>query len=290
MAVLYNIGARLITFLITQIVPENDGEIAINLQNWYTGQTTFAGVLFLIICAIFEEKPKNHSSPKEKVDEHERVSMTFSSSLKKTMNPNFILLLIVITLNFGTYLGMSNASNLIFTHFFRDKVNILGLIEIFGGLVASITTLLFGYLLDKKKCFKTLYTLVTLASMVSYAAYYISLNAHLIWLTFIFGVFIAFLVEIYIALAILAVVINNSVQESITASFVTIAEQIGATAFTFVITAIVNNISILFAYIFIVSVLFINCLLIMIVKEKTCVKENEPNDGQQVAAQELRNM
>ncbi|RWS20640.1 feline leukemia virus subgroup C receptor-related protein 2-like protein [Leptotrombidium deliense] len=148
----------------------------------------------------------------------------------------------------------------------RHKVNVLGMIEIAGGLSASITTLVFGYLLDKKKCYKMLYLLVTLASMLCYATYYISLNMHIIWVTFIFGVFIVFLIEIYVALEILAGVINYPVHESVTASLVTIAEQTGGTTFTFIITAIVNNISILAAFIFIVSTLFINCLLIFTVK------------------------
>ncbi|RWS21419.1 hypothetical protein B4U80_14147 [Leptotrombidium deliense] len=255
------IGTSVVIFAITQVVPEADVvTIESNLEVFLFAQAAFACLILLL------EKPKYAPSAVEVQAAQKRNSLPFWESVRRTLNKNYVLVLIAATLSSALMAAYQNIRNQIFTQFFLHKVSVLGTMMLVSSIFSALSLIVFGFLFDKYKCHKSVCIASIVALGVINATYYFGLVYESIEIVFLTHVLGSIMTTGLFGLNYSAPEINYPLPESISVTMFSIFEQVGSSLFTFTMTSIINAFGTFAVYAFMTSMFVIAIIAICCTK------------------------
>ncbi|KAI2809303.1 hypothetical protein BLOT_000451 [Blomia tropicalis] len=268
----YSIETTTIMATTTSGSPDEEFDIdgtAQGLRILFYGVSIITSIIFLLIVALFENKPKCPPSEAQAYAQTMNGEQSFSSSIKALMtNINFLFLLVSYGLNTGVFYAISTVLAQMVTNAigngYAQEAGIMGLTITLTGIVGSIVC---GYVLGYTKKFKGVTLFVYVFSLIGTVAFTAGLQLKSIMLLYAMSGLLGFFMTGYLPIGFeFAAEISFPQPEGTSAGLLNASAQVFGIIFTFGSSWVIDAFGQFYANVFFIVALIIGVILTVLVK------------------------
>ncbi|KAH9503485.1 Feline leukemia virus subgroup C receptor- protein 2 [Bulinus truncatus] len=258
-------------FLVPPILVPNSEDIDIMSKGFYImfGAGSFViGVIFLLICIFFQEKPPQPPSRAQQLSVEAAIHENYLQSLKRLFqNQGFIILMISYGCNTGSFYAISTLLNAIILNYFKgeeENAGRIGLTIIVMGILGSVVA---GILLDKTKAFKATTIGIYLLCLLSTLAFTFTLDLHVIAVVFVTAGALGFFMTGYLPVGFeFAAELTFPESEATSSGLLNASAQVFGIILTLGMRAMMDSINVLIANITMCVILLFGTIISCLIK------------------------
>lgn len=261
------------------IVPNSESleEVGQDLGTMFYAGAAYCTLLMILMACVFQSRPPHPPSRAQLAMMRERSDERYHASVFRVMrNASFLLLMLSYGLNTGCYYAISTLLNyMVLHHFPGEEVNVgyIGLVIILTGIAGSLVA---GFWLDRTKFFKSTSLAIYLMSAVGMLVFTFTLNLGHIWIVFVTAGLLGFFMTGYLPVGYeFAAEITFPESEGTASGLLTASAMCFGIVMTLGMRAMMNQVSILAANIFVSVVLLVGTVMTAFVKPRYCRQEAE---------------
>ncbi|XP_076466750.1 choline/ethanolamine transporter flvcr2b-like [Babylonia areolata] len=256
---------------------DNLGEVTQDLGVMFYSGAGVCTLILLLMLLFFQTQPPHPPSRAQLLMIRSRRHESYSASLFRLLKSvNFLLMMISYGLNTGCYYAISTLLNyMVLFHFPGEEVNVgsIGLTIILTGIAGSIVA---GVWLDRSKFFKSTSVATFVMCVMGMLAFTFTLDQDHIWVVFITAGALGFFMTGYLPVGYeFATEITYPEPEGTSSGLLTASAMFFGIVMTLGMRAMMNQVSILAANIFVSCVLVMGTIMTALVKARYHRQEAE---------------